>query len=169
MIPDREERMAAAHRRTAATLIRCMDSRDQRGAEAIITRLARSGNGMRDVDAVMALVWLIEADRAAQRRVYRASPAWRAERRPVGVLRSAAEADALLAALVTVLGDAARAAGWLYEPADPHRADCGTYAAFRHHEDHGEPVDADCAAAARDYWRAAKRRQRARLESADAA
>ena len=36
---------------------------------------------------------------------------------------------------------------------------CGTYAAFRRHEDRGEPVDGACRDAARAYWSERKRAQ----------
>lgn len=61
-----------AGRRTAAALIRCMDTRDQAGADAILGRLRG-----RELDAVAAWVWRIEAERA-----YMASLAkWRAGHR----------------------------------------------------------------------------------------
>jgi hypothetical protein len=47
--------------RLAAALIRCMDMRDQAGAEALVTRLWHADR--RRLDAVMAWVWLIEAAR----------------------------------------------------------------------------------------------------------
>jgi hypothetical protein len=159
----REERIDVGRRRTAALLIRCMDSGDQRGAEAIVTRLAAFDAGT--LDAVLGQVWRIEADRAARQRAWRASPAWRAERRPVGVLRLAAEVDVLLAAVVAAVAGCAEDAGWLGEPEGDRVQPCGTYAAFRHHEDRGELIDIDCADAARAYWREAKRRRRAREAS----
>lgn len=42
----------------------------------------------------------------------------------------------------------------------PVTSGCGTYAAFRRHEDRGELIDDDCEEAARAYWRESKRRQR---------
>jgi hypothetical protein len=156
----REERIGAARRRTAAALIRCMDSGDLEGAEAI---LARAGDG--DLDGVTEQVWRLEAARAAAARAWRASPAWRSDRRPVGVLRLAAEVDTLLAAAVAAVAGCAGEAGWLGEPAEDRVQPCGTYAAFRHHEDHGELIDIDCADAARAYWREAKRRRRVREAS----
>jgi hypothetical protein len=84
-------------RQYAAALVRCMDSCDVTGADAILTRLRG-----RDLDAVADWVWRIEADRAARRRVYRASPAWRSDRdeawRPVlgEVIAVLAEAAASL-------------------------------------------------------------------------
>jgi hypothetical protein len=140
-------------RHLAAALIRCMDSRDVTGADALITRVSRGP----DLDAVMAWVWRIEADRAARRRVYRASAAWRSGRRPTARRRLAAESGVLLLEVVAVLGSA------MHEPAPPETPGplCGTYAAFRRHEDHGELIDGDCWKAARAYWRDAKRRYRA--------
>lgn len=42
---------------------------------------------------------------------------------------------------------------------------CGTYAAFRRHEDRGELIDDECRAAARAYWAGRKRQQPARRAS----
>jgi hypothetical protein len=61
-------------RQLAGALIRCMDSRDVNGADAVLARLRG-----RDLDAVTAWVWRIEADRAARRRVYQASAAWQSD------------------------------------------------------------------------------------------
>ena len=108
-------------------------------------------------------MWRIEADRAARRRVYRASAAWRSGRRPSARQRLAAESGILLLKVVAVLGSA------MCEPAPPEAPGplCGTYAAFRHHEDHGELIDGDCWKAARAYWRDAKRRYRAAAAAGD--
>jgi hypothetical protein len=98
------------HRRAAAALIRFMDMRDAAGAEAAAARLGP------DTDAVTAWVWRLEAERAAVRRAWRASPAWRLERRPAGALRVAAEPRELLAGLVGVLSRDVEANGWLPRP-----------------------------------------------------
>lgn len=120
---------SARARRAAADLIRRMDARDTAGAEALVTRLGRCG----DLDAAAEWVWRMEAARAALRRAYQASPAWRLERRPAGALRLAGEADVLLAGLVAALGRDVAANGWL-----PHEE------------------------AVRARWREASRRRRAR-------
>ena len=154
---DRETRAAQRARRAAATLIRCIDLGDQAAAEAAAARIATAPDG----DAMLAWVWRIEAERAAHRRVYRASPGWRHTRRPAGGVRLAAETDTQLAALVAAVAEDL-AGDLLHDRRDREPAPCGSYAAFRYHEDHGEPVDGDCEEAARAYWRMSKQRQRNR-------
>jgi hypothetical protein len=118
-------------RQLAASLIRCMDSRDTAGADALIARAARGG--IRDLDAVVAWVWRLESARARWRAYDAAAAAWRAAHRatlaarlrplreviavlavamaepaerPAPVLRMASETGVLITELVSVLAAA---------------------------------------------------------------
>ena len=158
----RAARIQARARHTAARLIRFMDTRDQVAAEALAGRLAGT-----DLDAVTGWVWRIEAEREARRRVYQASPGWRLDRRPAGVLRLAAEVDAQLAGVVAAVAEDMAGDLLRYEPGR-RPVPCGSYTAFRRHEERGELIDLACYQAARVYWRASKQRQRDRRAAATA-
>jgi hypothetical protein len=78
-----------------------MDQRDQAGADAILARHAG------DADAVAAWVWRIEAERAALRRVWRASPGWRSDRDAAGMRVVVAVRELVEVVAVAVAGERA--------------------------------------------------------------
>lgn len=78
----------------------------------------------------------------------------------------------ILAALVPVDQTPAELLSWVTwdEPDEPLKVPrqlvpCGTYGAFRRHEQRGEPIDEPCRMAAREYWAQCNRNRRAAAKS----